>query len=588
MTPPPTRPVQILQKTYHLPLLRGEQLQELQGRIRQRQRWIKNGKREESGFLGLGKREVSLNANDRFGELNHQIADYKRLIYLITTHKSAYQQFLLQLAAEIRQVFAQKCQQIQRDETERAKDETYAKQRNNPAQLAVLRQEKRELLEELVLLDKAASLMLKKIDLICQGLDRITADKMLQENIVTDLVSDLEVYKRMMNRRQRAEERREDTRRFADTALNFEDYMRRYLGPFQELIDKTAQVDQSMGQTVQEIGVLAEEVIGATANLVNMEELLQLEVVSAEIQDHLGIALERAALEREWAGGGLGLLSDGELDQTSVSTAINQIQGYLDTELGRMQHRFPAVPLNLEPSWMDLDLSQAGKTEVLELPNNGGKLELVLIPAGTLKMEAGHTIKLKEFYMSKYLITQRQYEAVLRKNPSYFTGDPDRPVETVTWHDAVNFCTKLSDDLGKKVNLPSETQWEYACRAGTTTKFWFGNSDRDLPKYAWFSGNSGRTTHSVYEKAKEHTNPWGLVDMSGHLWEWCMDNWATNTKELPKDGTPLLKGGNAGRRAVRGGSWGSASDRCRSGGRVSDYPDDSILNRGFRVVLLLS
>ena len=348
-SPPSTQSVQILEKTYTLPLLRSEQLQSIQSRLRDRQRIIKTGKREESALFGLKTRIVPLSAQDRMGELNAQIADYKRLINLVTTHKVAYQQFLLQLAGEIRQVFAKKCQQIQRDETERAKDETYARQRQNPVQLTALRQEKRELLEELVLLDKAASLMLKKIDLICQGLDRISADKALQENIVTDLVNDIEVYKRMMSRRQRADQRREDTRRLADVALNFEEYMRRYFGPFQELINQTAQIDSGMGRTVQEISTLAEEVLGATANLVNLEELLQLEVVSAEIQDHLGLALERAALERDWAGGGLGLLSENELDQTSVDKAIGQIQGYLDSELGKLQQRFPAGEVNQLP-----------------------------------------------------------------------------------------------------------------------------------------------------------------------------------------------------------------------------------------------
>ncbi|MGA1285097.1 MAG: GUN4 domain-containing protein [Prochlorothrix sp.] len=339
-----TRPVQILQKTYQLPLLEGGTLQEIQDRIKVRQDRIRSGVVTRSRLKGLLKQTQELSPQQRLDLLNAQIKYYRALIQLVTSHKEAYQRFLLQLAAEVRQVFAQKCQQIQRDEQERAKDEAYARQRNNPALVVNLRQEKRELLEELVLLDKAASLMLKKIDLICQGLDRIAADKGLQENLVLGLANDLEVYKRSISR-QRAQQRREDTKQFADMALNFEEYMRQYLGPFQQLIDKTAVTDQGMGRTVSEISRLAEEVLGATANLVNLEELLQLEVVSTEIQDHLGLALERAAMEQGWAGGGLGLLSDQELDATSVEAAISQIQGYLQEELDRLQQSYLAEEL---------------------------------------------------------------------------------------------------------------------------------------------------------------------------------------------------------------------------------------------------
>ncbi|MGA0199995.1 MAG: formylglycine-generating enzyme family protein, partial [Prochlorotrichaceae cyanobacterium] len=581
----PTQSVQILQKTYHLPLLRSEQLQDIQSRLRDRQRIIKTGRREEAALFGLRTRVINLGPQERMGELNAQITDYKRLINLVTTHKVAYQQFLLQLAAEIRQVFAQKCQQIQRDENERARDEAYARQRQNPVQLQALRQEKRELLEELVLLDKAASLMLKKIDLICQGLDRISADKALQENIVTDLVNDIEVYKRMMSRRQRAEQRREDTRRFADLALNFEEYMRRYFGPFQELINQTAQIDSGMGRTVQEISTLAEEVVGATANLVNLEELLQLEVVSAEIQDHLGLALERAALERDWAGGGLGLISDSDLDQTSVDRAISQIQGYLDSELGKLQQRFPAGEIPLLPiapswaSWEGVGFTLPGENLSFDLPKNGGKLEFIAVPGGTLTMEGGHKVNLQPFLMGKYPITQRQYQAVMGKNPSHFKGE-NRPVEKVNWHEARSFCQKLSELLGQQIDLPSETQWEWAARGATQSQGFEYAGSNNLDEVGWYIENSGRQTHPVGEKKP---NELGLYDMSGNVWEWCKDNWTDNSNALPRDGSALTSNGNSDLRAVRGGSWDCNPVDCRCAQRDWNDPVIRVDYRGFRV-----
>ncbi|MFM7367298.1 MAG: formylglycine-generating enzyme family protein, partial [Sphaerospermopsis kisseleviana] len=109
-------------------------------------------------------------------------------------------------------------------------------------------------------------------------------------------------------------------------------------------------------------------------------------------------------------------------------------------------------------------------------------------------------------------------------NPSHFSGigKENHPVERVNWHQATEFCQKLTEYLNKqginvKITLPSETQWEYACRAGTTTKFWFGNNDSELKKHAWYNENSGSQTHSVIEKKGTHTNPWGLVDMHGNV-----------------------------------------------------------------------
>jgi len=229
------------------------------------------------------------------------------------------------------------------------------------------------------------------------------------------------------------------------------------------------------------------------------------------------------------------------------------------------------------------------KALIFKLPNDGGDLEFVWIKAGTLKL-GEHEIHLAAFRMSKYPITQRQYQAIMGNNPSHFKGDLDCPVETVYWQDAVKFCEELSKQpvmAGQTVRLPSEAQWEYACRAGTPTKFWFGDSDSELAKHAWYSGNSGDRTHSVYEKAKEHENPWGLVDMHGNVWEWCQDNWTSNTNELPKDGTPLLTSGPSGRHAVRGGSWNDIAVNCASGNRNYWGADSTNNRRGFRVVLLV-
>jgi hypothetical protein len=366
--------------------------------------------------------------------------------------------------------------------------------------------------------------------------------------------------------------------------------MRRYFGPFQELINQTAQIDSGMGRTVQEISTLAEEVVGATANLVNLEELLQLEVVSAEIQDHLGLALERAALERDWAGGGLGLISDSDLDQTSVDRAISQIQGYLDSELGKLQQRFPAGEIPLLPiapswaSWEGVGFTLPGENLSFDLPKNGGKLEFIAVPGGTLTMEGGHKVNLQPFLMGKYPITQRQYHAVMGQNPSNFKGE-NRPVEKVNWHEARSFCQKLSELLGQQIDLPSETQWEWAARGATQSQGFEYAGSNNLDEVGWYIENSGRQTHPVGEKKP---NELGLYDMSGNVWEWCKDNWTDNSNALPRDGSALTSNGNSDLRAVRGGSWCLSPELCRCAQRDRYYPDLRGNLLGFRVCVAAS
>jgi formylglycine-generating enzyme required for sulfatase activity len=189
-----------------------------------------------------------------------------------------------------------------------------------------------------------------------------------------------------------------------------------------------------------------------------------------------------------------------------------------------------------------------------------------------------------------YEVTQAQYEKVMGKNPSYFQGavvgneNADLPVEMVSWDDAVEFCKKLSElpdekKAGRVYRLPTEAEWEYACRAGSKTAYSFDDEEGLLPEYGWFNRNSSRRTHTV---GLLEPNAWGLYDMHGNVWEWCSDRHGEYPKGAVSDPTGPKEGSY---RVYRGGSWDDEAALCRSAYRRRNDPSDRIINLGFRVAL---
>lgn len=230
------------------------------------------------------------------------------------------------------------------------------------------------------------------------------------------------------------------------------------------------------------------------------------------------------------------------------------------------------------------------------LGGKGTRMEFVQIPAGEFVMgsdvsEVGRgtdegparKVRLSEpFYMGVYEVSQAQYVAVMGDNPSQFKGD-SLPVENVSWHDAVEFCKKMSEITKMKVALPTEAQWEYACRAGTTTRFSFGDSDSSLGEYAWYYGNSSKESPAV---GRKKPNPWGLYDMHGNVYEWCSD-WYVNS--YVGAGTTDPQEASASKyRVFRGGCWFDLPGHCRSADRDWHPPGYKVNYVGFRVVCVSS
>jgi formylglycine-generating enzyme required for sulfatase activity/uncharacterized caspase-like protein len=234
----------------------------------------------------------------------------------------------------------------------------------------------------------------------------------------------------------------------------------------------------------------------------------------------------------------------------------------------------------------------------IELPQNV-TLDMAHIPGGQFLMgspegqgedneKPQHQVTVPEFWMGKYLVTQAQWRSIaslpqvkqeLKPDPSKFKGDL-RPVENVSWREAIEFCARLSRLTGQQYLLPSEAEWEYACRAETTTNFYFG--DALTKNLANHSGSVGETT----DVGSYAPNTFGLYDMHGNVWEWCQDHWHDSYEGAPIDGSAWLNiGENDNRsRLLRGGSWIGGPRNCRSAVRFRDLIDFRNGNCGFRVV----
>ncbi len=322
--------------------------------------------------------------------------------------------------------------------------------------------------------------------------------------------------------------------------------------------------------------------------------------------------------------------------------AQEKVLAQLESKLERLELELAAgsTRQELEFEWVTIAAGQAedwslqrssGRVESRsEDLGNGLFLEMVFVPAGQFTMgsppeELGrelyqsweqrrqsgedprHQVTVPSFWLGKYPVTQAQWRAIaalpkidrwLEPNPSYFEGD-QLPVEQVSWLDGVEFCQRLSQLTGRNYRLPSEAEWEYACRAGSDTPFHWGMTmTTDLANYcgvdreirgSFYSGAYGRGPQGVY---REKTTPvgsfppnrFGLYDMHGNVWEWCGDSWHATYRGAPIDGSCWVGGGEEPMRVLRGGSWMNLPWVCRSAYRLKFAMHAAYLDTGLRVV----
>jgi formylglycine-generating enzyme required for sulfatase activity len=269
---------------------------------------------------------------------------------------------------------------------------------------------------------------------------------------------------------------------------------------------------------------------------------------------------------------------------TSQDAAWNTIVHYIDELIDQFNSEHAeegATPL------IENNESQSAVKTDFEDPFSS---QLIYVEGGTFLMGSNeyadesplHQVNVLGYYLCKYPVTQMQWELVMGagSNPSAFKGNPELPVERVSWHEAQAFIGKLTELSGDFYRLPSEAEWEYAARGGKSALATrFAGSD-ELHAAGWFEGNSNNKTHPVGQKK---ANTLGLFDMNGNVWEWCQDTWHDNYSGAPSNGHTWTTRGDQRRQVLRGGSWKNDEVLCRVSSRLGYPRSKKVDNVGFRV-----
>jgi formylglycine-generating enzyme required for sulfatase activity len=297
----------------------------------------------------------------------------------------------------------------------------------------------------------------------------------------------------------------------------------------------------------------------------------------------------RDYLVNNYVSNGLGTV----LEKMVILGIKKRYQGARDvlTDLGLENLVVSSQPKVAVPAIPKTQIQSAKPQTLIEILPGGIKLEMVKIPSGSFLMGSNeddsekpiHQVTLQSFYIGKYPVTQGQWQAVMGNNPSHFNKNSKNPVEQISWNNCQEFCQKLSSLTRKKYRLPSEAEWEYACRAGTQTRYSFGNDNLKLENFAWYDKNSVWKTHPV---GKKKPNPWEIYDTHGSVWEWCEDSWHRNYQGAPTDGSAWIDSNSQSfMRMLRGGSWYNHPLLCSSTARSSNDRDSRINRYGFRLAL---
>ena len=633
--------ITIYKRQYTLPVLATERFAQLQQRIRERQQMIQQGKRaqqiEESyhetlaepvGLLErllFGKQAVArlrtitkmrtktqlqeLSVDDRFSVMKELMAEYVTMLGMLDTHKVEYDRLLTQIGDDIRLVAAEKCAKIVQhdDRLTRLAQQAAAIEDAGAAQMILSQQA--QLVQSVRLLGQAMLLIAKKLDLFRAALQKIDTDQELKRGLLDKKVKQLGLRYELYLSQKDIYELQKEVSDMLRVALNFEELMRECFGPLQALIEDVTGMDGAFAGAVEEIksltrvmltddsGALAADALNdAEEDLLNF--LMRSQLQRDQLTDVVNSAWQAEA-EAEFDAD----MAQGEA--VSVRQALENLRTFLDV-------RLPVGAGSPRPEQTTGAATAPLQHVTIDLPGNV-TLELIEIPGGTFWMGSPdgvgydserprHQVTVASFLMGKYPVTQAQWQAVMGNNPSHFTS-ADRPVEQVSWNECQAFVQKLNATVGAgfprpsrgaaqggetpplQFRLPTEAEWEYACRAGSEAIYSFGDDPAQLGNYAWFHGNSGSETHPVGQK---QPNAFGLYDMHGNVWEWCADTWHDEYNGAPTDGSAHRSLGDGKAKILHGGGYNSYPGNCRSAYRRRDQLDYQSNYVGLRVVAVLA
>ena len=631
--------ITIYKKSIPVPNLSGAEFQEIQERIRARHEMIQQGKRVEKlkqaqtqirSFWDklIKDREfefprridsfVPLDIEERFQEMQALSQDYERMLSTLKTQKASYDRFFHQMAHEVRLAVLDKCGKFMEIERERELLETQAQADGDDVLAEVVRGQRDRLLGSVRLLARAALLLLKKLELFEKSLNRLAEDQDVQKQVLARMVKRVEQHYRAYKLQKKIDQLESEVAEMANVAVHFEEYMREYLGPFQHLLSEVTKIDKTLVGTVDEIRELTKSIVQEQSGTLTS-------VASGETEERLLEFLIRGDLKQtrlaeafaqvSWEDASSELfeleLAECGSEPASVQSALENIQTLLDIRLPQpspsegfsgLEDEFDFEVVTVDVYGRETGRRPSKARRFVEEVGNGVQLEMVYIPGGTFLMGASqhekerqdsegpqHSVTLPSFYMSRYPVTQTQWKAIMGNNPSNCKG-ANRPVEQVSWDDAIEFCEKLTEETDREYRLPSEAQWEYACRAGTMTPFYFGETlIPDLANYngnsTYASGQKGIFRNKTSDVESFPPNAFGLSDMHGNVWEWCEDFWHGNYHDAPTDGSVWKSGGDTAHKVLRGGSWLSIPGYCRCAFRRRNLSASRNSHGGFRVVL---
>ena len=359
--------ISIYERTYKLPVLKNQGVKTVQKKIRERQQLIKEGVRYHHQLGGIIKRKEEISQGEIFGEIKLFIKDYTHLIDFLESYKDTYHNFLLNLTADLKNLFKQKYLEIKSLEDERRKLEL--KNHKTPKILDELRWEKQENFKAVLLLSNSYFLMLEKITLLGEGIRQLTEDTKIQKEIVQQIVKDLEVYQELYEYQIKAYKIRQEIAKISQTAINFENSLQDYFSPFQSLIDEVVKVDEYFYATVGDIKNLGDNILKYQSNLFNLEKS---EVISESFLDFMVTSYEKKARLKDafiqsqlldWQINNFDLSENGVF----LDKGIDLISNYISKQLSEQRKVLGIAEVNIVSR---APLSAVEETGLMGLTNN--------------------------------------------------------------------------------------------------------------------------------------------------------------------------------------------------------------------------